>query len=150
MHVIRHPPPIDFVVQLTNHHQLGFDAQTKESTRRFWCPNHQIGAADFEAQIGKPSILVLRPNQETRTPRLFVQGVDRTRRHPDLLIIRSLSTWPVLDYLRPSVPGLLLLSRFSSLLIMTYLSPIHYETSKHDSPHKIYSSRTMKISQIWI
>jgi hypothetical protein len=33
----------------------------------------------FEA---KPSTLVLRLNQETRAPRLYVHGADRTRHHP--------------------------------------------------------------------
>jgi hypothetical protein len=48
---------------------------------------------DFETQITKPelpvlrpkpknlSTLVLKPNQETRAPRLYVHGTDRTRRH---------------------------------------------------------------------
>jgi hypothetical protein len=49
---------------------------------------------DFEAQITKlelpvlrpkprsPSTLILRPNQETRAPHLFMHSVDRKRHHP--------------------------------------------------------------------
>jgi hypothetical protein len=37
----------------------------------------------FEAKpLTKPSTLVLRLNQETRTPHLYIHGADRTQRHP--------------------------------------------------------------------
>jgi hypothetical protein len=41
------------------------------------------------------------------------------------------------DHFQSSAPGLLLLPRSSSLPAMPHLSPAHYETSKHDSPHEI-------------
>jgi hypothetical protein len=79
--------------------------------------------------------LVLRLNQETRSPSLHVLGADRTRRHltsrppghrvPDLC-----------DHPRSSAPGLLLLPRSSSLHAMPHLPPAHHKTSKHDSPNE--------------
>jgi hypothetical protein len=56
---------------------------------------------------------------------------------PDLLIVRPLSTLPVLDHPRSSASCLLLLPRSSSLPDMSHLSPAHHKISKHDSPHKI-------------
>jgi hypothetical protein len=54
------------VAQTTNRSLLGFEAQTKKPSRWFWGPNHQTGAADFEAQTEKCfTTLVLRLNQET-------------------------------------------------------------------------------------
>jgi hypothetical protein len=56
---------------------------------------------------------------------------------PNLSIVRSPSTRPMLDHFHPSAPGLLLLPQSSSLHAMLHLSPAHHETSKHDSPHDI-------------
>jgi hypothetical protein len=78
----RRPPSIDFMTQLTNRSPLGFESQTKKPLRWFWDPNHQTGSAGFEAQIGKPSTLILRLNQETRAPRLHVHDANRTWHHP--------------------------------------------------------------------
>jgi hypothetical protein len=69
---------------------------------------------------------------------------------PDLSIVRPPSTRPMLDYSRSSAPGLLLLPRSSSLPAMSHLPLTHHEISKRDSPHKIDSSRTTEIFQIWI
>jgi hypothetical protein len=53
------------MTQPINHSLLGFEAQTKKSSRWFWGPNHQTVVADFESQTGKPSTtVVLRFNQE--------------------------------------------------------------------------------------
>jgi hypothetical protein len=79
--------------------------------------------------------LVLRLNQETRTPRLHVHGADRTRRHPT-------SRSPdhrvpdLCDHPQSSTSGLLLLPRSSSLLVKPHLPPAHHKTSKHDSPNE--------------
>jgi hypothetical protein len=54
------------VPQPTNWSLLGFEAQTKKSSRWFWVPNYQIVEAGFDVQTRKPSTtLVLRLNQET-------------------------------------------------------------------------------------
>jgi hypothetical protein len=84
------PPSINFVTQPINRNSLGFETQSKKSSRWFWGPNHQTGAAGFEAQIGKPSTLILRPNQKTLALRLYVHGVDRTRHY---LTSRSPGHW---------------------------------------------------------
>jgi hypothetical protein len=55
---------------------------------------------------------------------------------PNLSIIRSPSTRPVLNHARSSAPCLLLLPRSSSLPAMPHLSPTHHETSKRVSPHE--------------
>jgi hypothetical protein len=62
-----------------------------------------------------------------------VPGAYRTRRHPTSR--SSGHRVPELcDHSRSSAPGLLLLSRFSSLHDMPHLPPAHYETSKRISP----------------
>jgi hypothetical protein len=83
----------------------------------------------------KPSTLVLRFNQETRTPRLHVHGADRTWHHPTS---RSSShrVPDLCNHPRSSTPGLLLLPRSSSLHAMPHLPPAQHETSKHDSPNE--------------
>jgi hypothetical protein len=136
MCVPRRPPSDGFVAQPTNQSLLDFEAQTKKMSLWFWGPNHQTRVAGFEAQTGKPSTtLVLRLNQETRAPRLHVSGADRTWRH---LTSRPLGHWvpDLCDHLRFSTPGLLLLSRYSSLQVMPHLPPAHHETSKRDSPNE--------------
>jgi hypothetical protein len=47
-------PPIGFVAQPINQSPLGFEDQTKKSSRWFWDPNHQTVVVGFETQIGKP------------------------------------------------------------------------------------------------
>jgi hypothetical protein len=54
--------PVGFVTQLTNRSLHGFEAQTKKLSQWFCGPNHQTGAASFEAQIEKPLTLILRFN----------------------------------------------------------------------------------------
>jgi hypothetical protein len=80
----------------------------------------------------KLSTLVLRINQETHAPSLHVPGADHTRHH---LISRPLDHHvpDLCDHPQSSTPGLLLLSRSSSLHAMLHLPPAHHETSKHDS-----------------
>jgi hypothetical protein len=71
---------------------LWHNRQTK--SRFVLRPKPRNRRGDFDAQItkpdlsvlrpklGNPSTLVLRPNQETRTPHILVYGADLTRRHP--------------------------------------------------------------------
>jgi hypothetical protein len=118
--------------------------------RWFWRLNHQIRTADFEAKIRKPVDLGFEAQQ--RNPRAS-SPCARCRLHmasSDLPIIWPPSTRPVLEHPRSSAQGLLLLPKFSSLPVMSHLSPTHHETSKRDSPHKIDSSRTTEMSQIQI
>jgi hypothetical protein len=87
---------------------------------------------DFEAQItkpelpilkpkpGNPSTLVLRPNQETHTPRLLVHGADRTRRHP---------TSRSFDHRVPD-------------LCLTILGPMHQVSYSCLDPHRCPPCRT--------
>jgi hypothetical protein len=79
--------------------------------------------------------LVLRLNQETRASSLHVTGADHTRRHPTS---RPSGHWvpDLCDHPRSSAPGLLLLSRSSSLHAMPHLPSAHHETSKHDYPNE--------------
>jgi hypothetical protein len=104
---------------------IGFEVQTDEKPFQwFWGQT-----------TDKPSTLVLKLNQETRTPSLHIPGADLTWRHlisqppgrrvPDLC-----------DHPRSSTPGLLLLPWSSSLHVMPHLPPAHYETSKRDSPNE--------------
>jgi hypothetical protein len=108
-------------------------------------PKPRNRRGDFEAQITKPELPVLRPkpenpcttlvlrlNQETRAPNLHVPGADRTRRHPTSR--PSGHRVPDLcDHPRSSATGLLLLPRSSSLHAMPHLLPAHHETSKRNS-----------------
>jgi hypothetical protein len=126
-----------------------FGAKPTKTVRVVLRPNHsQTVTIDFEAQIDekpsewfwgqithKPSTLVLRLNQETRFPHLYMHGADRTWRHP--------TSWSpghrvpdLCDNPRSSTPGLLLLPRSSSLHAMSHLPLAHHETSKHDSPNE--------------
>jgi hypothetical protein len=83
----------------------------------------------------KLSPLVLRPNQEIRAPHLHMHGADSTRRHPTSR--SSDHRVPDLcDHSRSSAPGLLLLSRSSSLSAMSHLPPAYHETSKRDSSNE--------------
>jgi hypothetical protein len=127
------PPSVGFVAQPINRSPLGFEPQTNKPSRWFWGPNHQTRAANFEAQTGKPSTtLVLWLNQETRAPSLHVPGADRTRRHPTSRP-PGYRVPDLCDHPRSSAPGLLFLSRSSSLYDMPHLPPAHHETSKRDS-----------------
>jgi hypothetical protein len=111
-----------------NHSQtvtIGFEAQTDEKPSEwFWGQTTH-----------KPSILVLRLNQETRDPRLHVHGADHKRRHPTS---RSPGHWvpDLCDHPQSYAPGLLLLLRYSSLHAMLHLPPAHHKTSKYDSPNE--------------
>jgi hypothetical protein len=115
----------------------GFEAKLVKTVWVVLSPNHsQTVAIGFEAQTDeKPLTLVLMLNQEIRTPRLHVHGVDRTRRH---LTSRSPGhrVPDLCDRPRSSVPGLLLLPRSSSLHTLPHLPPAHHETSKCDSPNE--------------
>jgi hypothetical protein len=79
--------------------------------------------------------MVLRLNQETCAPRLYMHGANHTHRYPT-------SRSPghrvpnLCDHLWSSAPGLLLLSRSTSLHIMMHLPLVHHETSKHGSPNE--------------
>jgi hypothetical protein len=140
-------PPIGFEGQPINHNLHGFEDQTKKPSWWFCGPNHQTVAIGFEAQIGKPShrfwgqstdklsTLVLRPNQETCTPRLLMHGADHRQHHPTSRLSGHYVP-DLCDHSRSSAPSLLLLPRSSSLPTMLHLSPAHYETSKRDSPHE--------------
>jgi hypothetical protein len=152
MRVTQHlHPPINFMVQPTNHSPLSFEVQTKKSSRWFWGPNHQIIAAGFEAQTEKP----ITTSFEAKPGETINLGFEakpwdphslspcvRCRLHtisPDLSTVRPLSTRPVLYHPRSSVIDLVLLPQSSLLPAMSLLSPAHHKTSKHISPHKIYS-----------
>jgi hypothetical protein len=137
------------MVQLTNRSLFGFKVQTKKPSRWFWGPNHQTVAAGFKAQTGKPEVTGFEAKlRETVNLGFEAQPINpcsssryvwcrsHTASH-DLLIIRPLSTRPVLGHPWSSAPGFLLLLCSSSLPAMSHLSPIHHETNKHDSPHKI-------------
>jgi hypothetical protein len=102
---------------------------------------------NFKTQITKSELLVLRPKPETID--LGFEAQPRNSRSssscvrygphtasPDLLIIRPPSTRHVIDHPRSSTPDLLLLPRFSSLSVMSHLSPTHHEISKRNSPNK--------------
>jgi hypothetical protein len=79
--------------------------------------------------------LVLRLNQKTHAPHLYVHDADRTRRHPT-------SQPPdhrvpdMCDHPRSSAPGLLLLPWSSSQHVMPHLPPTHHKISKRDSPNE--------------
>jgi hypothetical protein len=91
---------------------------------RFWGPNRKTVNLGFEAQ---------QKNSHSSSP--YIQCRPHTA-SPDLLIIRSLSIWHVLDHPWSSAPGLILMPKSSSLRAMSHLLPTHHETSKHDSPHE--------------
>jgi hypothetical protein len=113
----------------------------------FWGSNKKTVAVIFRLKSPNRSYQFWGQNQETvdlgieAKPRNPCSSSPCARSRPNtallnLLIIRPLSTRPVLDHLRSFVPGLLLLPRSSSLPAMSHLSPTHHETSKHDSPHE--------------
>jgi hypothetical protein len=103
---------------------------------RFWDPNWQTRRPWFWGQTKKPALTISLCKSYTASPKL--------------LMVWPSSIRPVLDHPWSTAPCLLLLPRPSSLSTMSYLPPTHHETSKHDSPHKIDSSRTIKMSWIWI
>jgi hypothetical protein len=119
---------------------IGVEAQTDEKQSKcFWGQTTH-----------KLSTLVLRLNQETRSPSLHVPGADRKWRHPT-------SQSPghrvpdLCNHLRSSAPGLLLLPRSSSLHAIPHLPPAHHETSKHDSLNETnIKEKQNKLSQIRI
>jgi hypothetical protein len=100
-------PSCWFLAQQTNRNPLGFEAQTKKLVWWFWGPNHQIIAAGFEAQTGKPSTtLILRLKQKNLPPILRPN-----RKKPSSPILRSnqrKSSPPVLrsNRRKPSPPVL--------------------------------------------
>jgi hypothetical protein len=125
----------------------GFEAKPAKTVRVVLKPNHsQTVAIGFEAQIDeksskwfwgqtthKPSTLVLRLNQEIHVPSLHVSGADRTRCHPKSRPAGH-RVLDLCDHPHSSAPGLLLLPRSLSLLVILHLPPGHHETSKRDSP----------------
>jgi hypothetical protein len=133
------PAKTVLVVLRLNHSQtvaIGFEAQTDEkSSEWFWGQTTH-----------KLSTLVLRLNQETRTPHLHVHSADRTRCH---LTYRSLGHQvpDLCDHHRSTAPNLLLLPRSSSLHAMLHLPPAHHETSKRYSPNETnIKENKMKLS----
>jgi hypothetical protein len=104
----------------------------------FYGPNQEIIDFGFDAKPGNP-----RSSSPCAWCRLNTAS-------PDLPIVRWPSTQLTLDHPRSSTLGLLLLPCSLSLPATSHLSPTHHETSKHNSPHKIDSSRTRKMSWIWI
>jgi hypothetical protein len=127
---------------------------SSSSAHRFWGANQQPSShlvlrpkpinhrGDFEAQITKPYLPVLRPklgtlstlvlrlNLETRASRLLVHDADHTQCHLTSRLSGHRVPRPILDHPQSSTPSLLLLPRSSLLPTMSYLSPTHHETSK--------------------
>jgi hypothetical protein len=132
-------PPMGFMTQPTNHKPLSFEAQNKKPVRWFCGLNHQTVAAGFEAQTGKPADLGFEAEQKNSRSSSLYAPYRPHKVSPNLSIVRSPSTRPVLDHPQSSAPSLLLLPWSSSLPAMLHLSPIHHETSKHASPHDIYN-----------
>jgi hypothetical protein len=125
------------MAQSINSNPLSFETQIKKLLWWFWYSNHQIRAVGFESQPEKHVHLDFK--SQLRNSRFSFPCV-WYRPHtvsPDLPIVRPPSTRSVFDHLRSSTPGLLLLSRSSSLSVMSHMSPIHHEKNKHDSPHEI-------------
>jgi hypothetical protein len=93
---------------------------------RFWGPNRETHATDFEVKMGETAPVVLKPNH-WQTVDLSFEAPKKSRSSspraqcrshtvsPDLPIARSLSTRPMLDYSWSSAPGLLLLPWSPSL-----------------------------------
>jgi hypothetical protein len=105
---------------------------------RFWGSNRKTHRSWFWGQTNKYALLI---------SLCTVQTTHSITRSPD----RSVIEYPTCAYrFQSSTPGLLLLTRSSSLPVISHLSPTYYETSKYDSPHKIDSSRTTKMSWIRI
>jgi hypothetical protein len=121
----------------------GFDAKPEKNiATSFEAKPEKTATLGFEDQPRSPSALVLRLNQEARTSRLSVHGVDRTQRHP--------TSWSpdhrvldLCDYHRSSASDLLLLSWSSSLHVIPHLPPAHHETNKHDSPNETEIKATL-------
>jgi hypothetical protein len=93
----------------------GFEDQTDEKPSEW-----------FRGQTThKPSTLILRLNQETCAPCLYVHGADHTQRHPTSR--SSGHRVPDLcDHSRSSASGFLLLSWSSSLHSMMHMPPAHH------------------------
>jgi hypothetical protein len=154
-------PPNSFMAQQINRSPLDFEVQTKNPSWWFWGTNHQTIAVGFEAQAGKSEATdfkvklgeIIVTSFEVKlgvTVDLGFESKPRNSRSSspcarcklhktssDLPIFWSLSTWYVPDYPQSSTPGLLLLSRSSSLSTMSHLSPAHHKINKRDSLHKI-------------
>jgi hypothetical protein len=109
---------------------------------------------EFEAQITKPSTLVLRPNHWQTITTSFEARLanpcfssptcvwcESHTVSPDLLIIYPPSTQLVPDHSWSSAPGLLLLPWSWSLSTMSHSPPTHHETSNRISPNRITQFR---------
>jgi hypothetical protein len=84
-------------------------------------------------------------NQETRAPSVHVPGADRTWHHPTSRPLGH-RVPDLCDHPWSSAPGLLLLSRSSSLYAMPHLPPADHETSNRDSPNETKVKRKMKLN----
>jgi hypothetical protein len=113
----------------------GFKVKSLTNRRhRFWGQTNEKPSKWFWGQTtDKLSTLVLRLNQETRTPSLHMPGVDRTQRQPTSRP-QDHRVPDLYDHPRSSAPDLLLLPWSSSLQAMPHLPPAHHETSERDSP----------------
>jgi hypothetical protein len=113
------------------------------------CPTPSSSPVGFVVQLTNRSLLGLEAHgNRSSSPSGWCRPHTASS---DLLIVWSLSTWPVLDHPQSSAPGLLLLPWPSSLPAMPYLTPTYHETSKHDSPHKIDNKAKAKITKMsWI
>jgi hypothetical protein len=136
-------------------------AADKPSSAWFWGSNQKTVAVilrpklsnwscSFEAQTEKLADLGFETQLKNSCPSSTCARYRPHTASPDLPIIRSPSTRSVLDHLRSSVLGLILLCRSSLLSDMSHMSPTHYETNKHDFSHKIDCNRTTKMSRIQI
>jgi hypothetical protein len=129
-------PPIGFVAQLKTHSLHGFETHNKKSSRWFWGPKHQTGAIDFEIQTGKLIDLDFEAQPRNSCSSSSYARYRSLMTSPDLSIDCPPSIRPMLNHLQSSAPGLLLLSWFSSMSIMSHLLNAYHETSKRDSPHE--------------
>jgi hypothetical protein len=128
--VLRHKP----ILKSPNRSCWFWRPNRKTWSHRFWSQTRRNHRHRFWAQtINKPSwwfwgqttdklsTLVLRLNQETRTPRLLVHGVNRTQCHPTSRSSGQRVS-DLCDHPRSSALDLLLLPRFSSLPTMPHLN----------------------------
>jgi hypothetical protein len=112
----------DFEVQITKTSSPVLRSNQRKSSQWFWCQITDIDIG-FEAQLRNTcfSSPRARYRPHTTSPNLSITWPPSTRRVLQSLVLFTRS---------------LLLSRSSSLHVMSHLPPAHHEKSKHDSPNK--------------
>jgi hypothetical protein len=139
------PPPTWFWG--TNQETVIVILRPKSPNRRHWIwgPNKEIVTVVLRSNHWQ--IIITSFEVKPENPRFSSPTCVRCKSHMtslDLPIVWPPSIWLVPNHPWSSAPSLLLLSRSSSLPIMSHSPPTHHETNKCVSPHRITQYRLVQ------